>query len=53
MTTTEQYRVVGTAPVRPDGIEKVTGRANYAADVHLPRMLYARLVKSPPAHAII
>jgi xanthine dehydrogenase molybdenum-binding subunit len=53
MTTTEQYRVVGTAPIRPDGIEKVTGRANYAADVHLPRMLYARLVRSPHAHAII
>ncbi len=54
MTTTENtYRIVGTSPVRPDGIDKVTGHANYAADVHLPQMLHARLVRSPHAHAII
>jgi xanthine dehydrogenase molybdenum-binding subunit len=54
MTTTEKdYRLVGTDPIRPDGIDKVTGQANYAADVHLPQMLYARLVRSPHAHAII
>jgi len=47
------YRVIGTAPVRPDGAEKVTGRANYAADVFLPRMLYGRLKRAPYAHARI
>ena len=53
MTTTEKFRIIGTRPIRPDGIDKVTGRADYGADVHLPRMLHARLVRSPHAHAII
>ncbi len=52
-TVAKDYRLVGTAPIRPDGIDKVTGRANYAADVFLPRMLHARLKRSPHAHAII
>ena len=52
MTTTE-YRLVGTSPVRPDGIDKVTGHADYGADIKLPGMLYARLKTSPHAHAII
>ena len=49
----KKYRVVGTSPIRPDGIDKVTGRANYAADVNLPGMLFARLKCAPHAHAII
>src|SRR5262245_54071061 len=55
MTTSAEspFKVIGTRPVRPDGVDKVTGNANYGADVHLPRMLYARLKKSPHAHAII
>ena len=53
MTTQPKFRVLGTRPIRPDGIDKVTGRAEYGADVRLPRMLYARLLKSPHAHAII
>src|SRR5262245_65946468 len=55
VTTTQEpsYRVIGTRPIRPDGVDKVTGRANYGADVHLPRMLHARLKKSPHAHAVI
>ncbi|MSQ42130.1 MAG: xanthine dehydrogenase family protein molybdopterin-binding subunit [Dehalococcoidia bacterium] len=51
--TVDGFRIIGTRPVRPDGIDKVTGRAEYGADVHLPRMLYARLKRSPHAHAII
>jgi len=46
-------RVVGTRPVRPDGIEKVTGRAIYGADVTLPGMLHGRVLRSPHAHARI
>ena len=55
MTSTMEptYRVIGTRPIRPDGVDKVTGHAEYGADVYLPRMLYARLKKSPYAHAII
>ncbi len=49
----KKYRVIGTSPIRPDGVDKVTGRANYAADINLPGMLYARLKCAPHAHAII
>lgn len=46
-------RVVGTTPIRPDGLDKVTGRAKFADDIHLPRMLHGRVLRSPHAHAII
>jgi CO/xanthine dehydrogenase Mo-binding subunit len=46
-------RVVGTRPVRPDGVDKVTGRANFGADMHLPGMLEGRIKRSPHAHARI
>jgi xanthine dehydrogenase molybdenum-binding subunit len=49
----KKYRVVGTRPVRPDGVDKVTGRAVYGADVQLPRMAYGRVLRSPHAHARI
>jgi len=29
-------KVVGTSPVRPDGVPKVTGQAQYGADYSLP-----------------
>ncbi len=47
------YRWVGTRTIRPDGIEKVTGRAAFGADLHLPGMLTGRVVRSPHAHARI
>src|SRR5919199_1183700 len=47
------YRVIGTRPVRPDGVDKMTGRAAYGADVSLPRMAYGRILRSPHAHAWI
>ena len=45
--------LVGTSLPRPDGPDKVTGRARYTGDQALPGMLYARLVTSPYAHARI
>ena len=45
--------VVGTRPVRPDGADKVTGRANFGADLRLPGMLTGRVKRSPHAHARI
>jgi xanthine dehydrogenase YagR molybdenum-binding subunit len=45
--------VVGTAINRRDGVEKVTGRAQYSSDIHLPGMLYAQVLRSPHAHARI
>jgi xanthine dehydrogenase molybdenum-binding subunit len=47
------YKVIGTRPVRPDGVDKVTGRAEYGADVKLEGMLYAAVLRSPHAHARI
>src|SRR5262249_15919921 len=46
-------KVVGTRPIRPDGIEKVTGRASFGADRTLPGMLHAKIKRSPHAHARI
>jgi CO/xanthine dehydrogenase Mo-binding subunit len=55
MTTVErpQYRVIGTRPIRPDGVEKVTGKALYGADIRLPGMIYGKVLRSPHAHARI
>jgi CO/xanthine dehydrogenase Mo-binding subunit/aerobic-type carbon monoxide dehydrogenase small subunit (CoxS/CutS family) len=44
---------VGSRMVRTDAEEKVTGRAVYAEDIRLPRMIYGVLVRSPHAHAKI
>src|SRR5262245_54658534 len=52
-TKSSKYRVIGTPPVRPDGVDKVTGRAVYGADVQLPRMLFGKVLRSPLAHARI
>ena len=53
MTAKNTYKWVGTSPVRPDGVDKVTGRAAYGADLHLPGMLYGKVLRSPHAHARI
>ena len=50
---TTEYQVIGTRPVRPDGIEKVTGQAIYGADVRLPGMVHGAVLRSPHAHARI
>ena len=47
------FRVIGTRPIRHDGIEKVTGRAKYGADYSFPGMLYGKVLRSPHAHARI
>ena len=49
----EEFKVVGSRPVRHDGVDKVTGRARYAADTAMPGLLYAKIVRSPHAHAYI
>ena len=48
-----QYKWVGTRPIRPDGVPKVTGRAMYAADYTMPGALAGRILRSPHAHARI
>ncbi len=47
------FKVVGTTPIRPDGIDKVTGRAQYGADMYWPGMLVGKLLRSPHPHARI
>ena len=47
------YRVIGTRPVRHDGVDKVTGAARYGADINLPGMLHAKVLRSPHSHARI
>jgi CO/xanthine dehydrogenase Mo-binding subunit len=44
---------VGTRTVRPDGVDKVTGRARFGADFNLPGQLVGRVLRSPHAHARI
>ena len=50
---TREFKVVGTRPDRPDGIDKVTGRARFGADMVAPGMLTGRILRSPHAHARI
>ncbi|MFV2039657.1 MAG: xanthine dehydrogenase family protein molybdopterin-binding subunit, partial [Acidimicrobiales bacterium] len=47
------YKYVGTRPIRHDGLDKVTGKARYAADLILPGMLAGHVLRSPHAHARI
>ncbi len=49
----DDFKVVGTRPIRHDGYDKVTGRALYGADMHLPGLLYGKVLRSPHAHARI
>jgi xanthine dehydrogenase molybdenum-binding subunit len=44
---------VGTSYVKVDAWERVTGRAEYAADVRTPNALHAKVLRSPHPHAII
>ncbi|HYL55017.1 MAG TPA: molybdopterin cofactor-binding domain-containing protein [Gemmatimonadales bacterium] len=48
-----ECRVVGTALRKVDATAKVTGATRFADDLSLPRMLYAKLLRSPHPHARI
>ncbi len=49
----QAYSVIGKSVPRNDGLDKVTGKTVYSADVHLPGMLYGKILRSPHAHARI
>ena len=51
--TEQKFEVVGNRFVRPDGVEKVTGKARYGADASAPGQLVALVLRSPHAHARI
>ena len=48
-----EYKWVGTRQLRPDGVDKVTGRAKFGADLTVPNMLFGKVLRSPHAHARI
>jgi len=52
-STTGKYKWIGTRPDRPDGADKVTGRARFGADFNLPGQLIGKVLRSPHAHALI
>ena len=47
------HKVIGTRPIRHDGVDKVTGRAIYGADIQLTGLLYGAVKRSPHPHARI
>ncbi len=49
----QEYNVVGTRPIRHDGTDKVTGRAQYGDDVQLQGLLHGKILRSPHPHARI
>ncbi len=60
MSTTEanatppgDFKHIGTRAPRPDGFEKVTGRARFGNDINLPGMLHGLVLRSPHAHALV
>ena len=44
---------IGKRTIRPDGEDKVTGRANFGADFAQPHMLWGKILRSPHPHARI
>jgi CO/xanthine dehydrogenase Mo-binding subunit len=49
----EHFDYVGTRPIRPDGLDKVTGRARFGADLAMAGQLVGKVLRSPHAHARI
>ena len=47
------FKVIGKAVTREDGSDKVSGRTVYTADVHLPGLLWGKILRSPYPHARI
>src|SRR3954465_13536581 len=51
--STSGFKVIGTRPIRHDGVDKVTGRALYGADVQMAGLLHGRILRISHAHARI
>ena len=49
LKTPSEFNIVGKPVLRRDALEKVAGKAEFAGDIRLPGMLYARILR-PPAH---
>jgi CO/xanthine dehydrogenase Mo-binding subunit len=53
MTDNSHYKWIGKRTIRPDGEDKVTGRATFGADFVQPGMLIGKILRSPHPHARI
>ena len=53
MSEAKEFKYIGQRTIRPDGYDKVTGRATYGADLSLPGMIWGKTLRSPHAHAKI
>ncbi len=53
MNVVTNNKWIGTNTIRPDGVDKVTGRAAYAADTTMPGMIWGKVLRSPHPHANI
>ncbi len=52
-TPLQPFRIIGRRTAKVDAVDKVTGRAQFGADVPLPRFLVGMILRSPHAHARI
>ena len=52
-TSDNKFKVIGTRPIRHDGTDKVTGRAQYGADFSMAMVSHGKILRSPHAHAKI
>ncbi|MFL2764101.1 MAG: xanthine dehydrogenase family protein molybdopterin-binding subunit [Dehalococcoidia bacterium] len=48
-----KYTSIGKRPIRHDGYDKVTGKAQFGADIYPSNLIYAKVLRSPHAHAKI
>ncbi len=53
MSEEKKLKWIGTRPIRHDGVDKVTGKANFGADLNWPGTLCGKILRSPHAHARI
>ena len=53
VSDSKDYKVIGSNTIRHVGYDKVTGRAIYGADIKLPGLIWASIIRSPHAHAVI
>jgi xanthine dehydrogenase molybdenum-binding subunit len=52
-TGSQPFRILGRKTPKVDAVDKVTGRAQFGADIALPRLLVGKVLRSPHAHARI
>jgi len=47
MNAYQEFRMIGSRPVRPDGLDKVTGRSRYGADLNMQGQIYGTRLEAP------